>query len=157
MKRFLSLTGFTLIELALVGVLILVIIAGSMPLFRKTFRGLELENSARNIAKIVRYGQERAIVEANTFKINFDFDKKIYWLTQLDKGEFKKIKNERFGEIFSIPEAIAIEGDKKTAIFYPDGRSEKLDIKLTSGGESSYVTVSGRPGYVRISKNAPKN
>lgn len=147
--------GFTLIELALVAVVILIIISMSVPLFRKTFLRLELNNAALNIAKIIRFAEGRAITEGNIFKINFDFNKKTYWLTQNSDsapGAFKNLKNDRFGAIFTLPQNIGIKGEKNYAVFYPDGRSDKITIILNSPEDTLYINSLGKAGYVSISE-----
>ncbi len=153
-----KITGFTLIELAIITVIILIIIAGSIPLFGRTYRSLELNNCALNISKLIRFAQERAIVESNSLRINFDFTKKTYWLTaqDLQGSEFKAFKNDRFGAVFKIPDSMEIEGEKNLANFYPDGRSDKISIKLSSKDESLYLSTSLKAGYVNISKEDPE-
>ena len=72
--RQLRISGFTLLELTLVVLLIAVLIGLSTPLFRRTFSSIQIRNISFNIAKTVNYAQEMAIVEKVSYKLNFNYD-----------------------------------------------------------------------------------
>ncbi|MCK4462842.1 MAG: prepilin-type N-terminal cleavage/methylation domain-containing protein [Candidatus Omnitrophica bacterium] len=136
------LTGFTLIELVLVILLISILVALSTPLFRRTFSDLELRNTAFNITKLINYAQEMAIIERTNYKLNFDFKKGKYHLTYLvateDTPVYEKIEG-RHGKTFLVPRGLTLEGKKDEIIFYPDGRSDKVKLNLIDKNGKGYL------------------
>ena len=72
--------GFTLIELIIVAAIITVLIAVSSPLFKTTLRDVEMKDAAYNISKLIRLGQQRAIIEEKRHRLLIDFNKRAYYL-----------------------------------------------------------------------------
>jgi prepilin-type N-terminal cleavage/methylation domain-containing protein len=158
--------GFTLLELIIVATIIGVLVAASIPLFRTTFRDLELKDAAYNIGKLIRYGQQRAIIEERIYRLLFDFDKKTYRLAvkNEDRNEdiisaedkksptWKKIKG-RFGKYFSLPEDLRFKGEQNKITFLPNGRCDKFSIYLLNQKNKIItITTNGRAGYVEVSE-----
>lgn len=133
--------GFTFIELILVILIIAVIAALATPIFRRTFSGLQLKNSAFNISKIINYAEEMAIIEKFTYKVNFDFDEGKYWITRLDSWEegssYKRIGG-RYGRIFKVPRGLKIEGRETGILAFPDGTSDGGYFKVLNNSGQGY-------------------
>ena len=72
--------GFTLIELILVMVLLLVVLAVSAPSLQGFFKGRNLDSEARRILSLTVYGQSRAISEGIPMLLWFDPRQRIYGL-----------------------------------------------------------------------------
>lgn len=127
--------GFTLIELTLVTLLLLVIVGISVPVFKKTFQSLSAKDTSFNISKLINYAQEMAVLERKNFKIMFDFKKGSYQLFEIvpkaNQPSVKKIQS-RFGKLFTIPKDLTLRGEKKEVIFYPDGHCDDLTIYVVS-------------------------
>ena len=166
------LTGFTLIELIIVSAIIAVLIAVSSPLFRNTFRDLELKDSAYNVGKIIRYGQQRAIIEEKRYRLLFDFDKGSYRLQMESKRE-EIVEAEgddedapqkvtvrtweaaqgRFGGTYYLPENIDFKGDEDKIVFLPNGRCGTAEIYVYDKKNNLMrITTNGRAGYVEVSE-----
>lgn len=149
--------GFTLIELVLVIILISVITALSAPLFSRTFSDLVIRNTALDMAKMINYAQEMAIIEKSNYKLNIDSEKAKYWITRYKPAEegflYERIKG-RYGKMFFLPRGLALTCDKSGALFYPDGRSDKVEIKVRdkSSGETRIVKIKGFASRVQIRK-----
>ena len=129
--------GFTLLELILVVVIIIILVSLSTPLFRRTFSDLELKNTSFNIAKLVNYAQEMAIIEKVPHKLNFDFEEKQYWISKKNTtGEgpdFTRLTGKR-GRTLSLPQGLHFTGKTYEITFYPDGSCEKAEIIVVDGG-----------------------
>ena len=160
-RRFLSLTGFTFIELMLVVVLIGIMVGISTPIFRRTFGHLQLDNTSHNLAKLMRYAQQRAVVERQAHRIRFDSGKRTYWL-EIEKAKedpllaskgFVPIKG-RFGKRYLIPRGVvvAFKEEGATAVtFYPDGQADKVTLYISDRKANSYtLTTARRIGYVKV-------
>lgn len=117
-----NLYGFTLIELALVTLLILILMGLSTPLFRRTFQDLTIKDSAYSISKLMNYAREMAVLERKNFTVSFDFQKRQYRLLDV-KG--------KFGRVFTLPDGVYLYGAKTEVIFYPDGHCDEVSINIT--------------------------
>jgi type II secretory pathway pseudopilin PulG len=149
------LEGFTLIELVIVASLILVLVAVSNPLFRATFRDLELKDSAYNISKMIRYAQASAVMEEAKYKIVFDFDKRAYWLlVENEKSaetQFERVIG-RFKDRFYLPRDVFFTGENKELIFLPNGRCTKASVIVVDKDKKRgfEVKTTGKAGQIEI-------
>ncbi|MCQ9207713.1 MAG: prepilin-type N-terminal cleavage/methylation domain-containing protein, partial [Omnitrophica bacterium] len=98
--------GFTLIELVLVILLISILTAISTPLFRRTFSDIVLKNTAYDMAKVINYIGEMAIIEKVKYKLNLDFENGKYWITKYGLSEegvvYGRVSG-RYGKDFFLP------------------------------------------------------
>ena len=142
--------GFTLIELVLVIFLISILVALSTPLFKRTFTNLELKNASFNIAKIISYAREMAIVERANYRVNFDFEEGKIWITKLDPPDYKRIGG-RYGRPFPFPDGVTVEAESEEITFYPDGRSDRAEISITDkNGKGYLLRIRGFDSQVKI-------
>ena len=156
-----SLKSFSLIELLLVVVILGVIAGLAIPNFSQTYANLQLQETAKNIAYVMRYAQSQAVIKQKNFRLEFDEPDKAYWLTQsLDEGQGKNTKTAeafferilgRNGRTFNIPDELTLEILKPFVEFSPNGDIEKMRIFL-SNRKNKYFTVSTQEqtGYVLI-------
>jgi Tfp pilus assembly protein FimT len=157
-------SSFTLIELVLVILLISILTAISTPLFRRTFSDLIIKNAAFDLAKMVNYAQEMAIIEKVAYKMNFDFEGGKYWLTRYgpvegpdgpstgpDGSRYGKIEG-RYGRDYFLPRGLGLSCDKEGIVFYPDGRSDEAEIKISDekGETARFIRVKGFANRVKI-------
>ena len=149
-----SLTGFTLIELTLVTLLVLIIAGLSTPLFKKTLSDLSARNTSFSICKLINYAQEMAVLERKNYKISFDFKKGKYQLLEIAASAAKKPVYKRaagrFGKLFGLPQGLKLSGDRNGVVFYPDGHCDEIRVNvLTSAGGYS-VMVKGFGNMVQV-------
>ena len=165
--------GFTLIELVIVAAIILVLVAVSSPLFRATIRDLELQDATYNLSKLIKYGQQRAIIEEKKYRLLFDFDKGTYHLlveeekeeaategksssgtgsTSASGGGWKKTTG-RFGEYFYLPKGVKFKGETDRITFLPSGRCDKITLYVVGQKNKALeIKTNGRAGYVGVSE-----
>ncbi|MBN1872571.1 MAG: prepilin-type N-terminal cleavage/methylation domain-containing protein [Candidatus Omnitrophica bacterium] len=161
--------GFTLIELIIVAAIIVVLVAMSSPLFMATFRDLEVKNSLYDLGKIIKYAQERAIIEEKRYRLILSFDRNLYFLlsedANADKDEesgdssgggedagWEKVPG-KYGKVYHLPEGAEFQGEVDSLNFYPSGRCDSVTIQVKESDNESYeIKTNGRAGYVSISK-----
>lgn len=144
--------GFTLLELMLVAVIMLVLVTISTPLFKRTYEDLRLTSSAKEIASVMRFCRERAIFERKTFILNIDTEKKTYQVFAEDEDNEEPLPlKSRWGRIFRIPDGIDVEVDVKEIDFFPDGSTTPVSIYLTNKeGKAFTILIERDTGFVRV-------
>ncbi len=154
MKPLFHKRGFTLIELSLVALIIIIMVSISMPLFRRTYYDIQLDEASYNIAKFMNYGRARAVAEGAKTRLNFDFNTGKYWLTVNNDPEktdyFENIEG-KLGRLYTVPAGIEITGEENHLTFYPNGRSDgfKLSLKNRNGREKT-IDVAEETGEANI-------
>jgi Tfp pilus assembly protein FimT len=144
--------GFTIIEVALVSVIILIVITLSMPIFRRTYEDLRISSSAKDIAQMINFARERAVFERINYRFIIDDTANTYQvLAQYEeRGEFTPLKD-RWGRINKVPEDINIKVDIKSIDFLPNGISGGSVIHLANGKGKIYsITLDGKRGTVKV-------
>lgn len=151
--------GFTLIELLFVIVIIAITLGVSNPILRDTFDDIKLKTASQDIAGLIRYAQEQAIVKNAVIRLNIDSERQSYWLSQKNKNEEASDKEAfseeklsgRFGRTFYLSEGLTIEclpagrqGLKEAIDFQPDGQPDEAVIKL-SNAKGKAITISLTP------------
>ncbi|MCK4402053.1 prepilin-type N-terminal cleavage/methylation domain-containing protein, partial [bacterium] len=148
--------GLTFIELILVISILSILTAISTPMFRHTFDNLQVRNFCRDISKLSKYAQERAIMEQVLHRIDFDVNNKEYWVsTAKDPLNPEKLTglNNKFGRMRRFPPNIVLECAKPYAVFYPDGTADELTMYI-SGADGEVYTLTNKEttGYVKVFK-----
>ena len=151
--------GLTFIELILVISILGILTAISTPLFRHTFDNLQVSNLCRDISKLSKYAQERAIMEQIIHRIDFDVNNNEYWVSvakdPLNPEKFIRLNN-KFGRMRRFSPNIVLECAKPYAVFYPDGRADELTIYVAGAdGEVYTLTNKKTTGYVKVFKRLP--
>jgi Tfp pilus assembly protein FimT len=163
-------SGFTLIELTLVTVIILALVGLSVPLFKQTFSALSAKDTVFNISKLVSYAQEKAVIDRKNYKVIFDFNRREYQLFESGQsadGIVYKKAQDRFGKVFILPQGIFFhdpktnitqETDKeyrRQVVFYPDGHCDGILIDIVDKAGTGYsVALKGFGSLVQIKEVA---
>ena len=149
-------TGFTLIELLLVIVILAVILAVFLPLSTKSFRSLQLLDSTRNIISLMKYLQNKAILERETYSLDFDTAISCYSVSVKRNGhfeEFKEIKTSLLSkkslgpslkiELLVVKQKNFLDKEKSSICFYPDGSIDASELILVNSlGEKIAIRTS---------------
>lgn len=151
--------GFTLLELILVAVILIVITALAVPRFRGTFDYLQLQSLVSDVVSFAGYAQARAITGAEINRLIFDTEKKslgVDTYAGVESGDegaketWERIKGR------AVPDFISIElQDSRDAVkFYPDGTADKVTIKIgISSGRSFTISIDPLTGYAKAEES----
>lgn len=143
LRRNRSASGFTLIELALVTVIILVVMGLSAPIFRRTFSDLIIKDAAYSVSKMIGYAQERSIIERKLYRVRFDEARGTYDIQFYNEDVVPPVWQAlrgRFGRPYKLPDTVSFgEGTRKQLICYPDGQSDKATIRIMDKRGNGYV------------------
>jgi len=95
---------------------------------------------------LTHLARSRAISQGCTYRLNFDTEEGIYWLTVQEGGAFVEIEGD-YGRHFRLPVGVSIaldapsdEEELSYVRFYPDGRCDAATIEL-AGGEGDVLQV----------------
>lgn len=159
-RREISCRAFTLIELLIVTIILVVIVGISVPNFSPAYKKFQLQKTTDDLAYLMRYAQSRAIVRGVPVRIVFDPQGLSFWLEQAveqesqgfaDEEEVEYLRVEdRFGKAVEIPDGFELRRQQDTVTFYPDGRIEKLEIAVCIEERCFLVLTKGQRGHVRV-------
>ena len=103
-----SATGFTLIELILVMLILTTILGMAGPSLRGFFSRHQIDDTAARIIALTQFARSQAICEGRTYRLNFDESRKTYWLTVLDQGAYRDLYTE-WGRVFMLAPDISMQ------------------------------------------------
>jgi type II secretion system protein H len=143
-------SGFTLIELALVLIIMLVVFALVIPRLRDPGR-TELEAQSHRLALTFRLLRSEAVLNGGAYRLNYDLDQQRYWVTAADDSvdleQFAHdIGNLARGTKFEYPVSMIdvvlptlagkIAQGQVYTVFYPDGSVDPTVIHLGNGRDA---------------------
>jgi prepilin-type N-terminal cleavage/methylation domain-containing protein len=147
--------GFTLIELAVVILLIGVFFLLAIPKF-ENITDVNIKSASRRLGGTVRYLYSEAVFKKNVYKLLFDIDNGEYWIQVLDGNEFK-IPADPFLRKKKLPEGVYFKdiitqrsagktqkGSGEFILFMPTGFVEPAVIHLEAQGGVDY-TIATKP------------
>jgi prepilin-type N-terminal cleavage/methylation domain-containing protein len=143
--------GFTLIELAVVIVILGVMMTLVIPTFGE-ITGANLKRSTRHLTGMIRFLRDEAEAKKAVYRLRFDVQNGHYWTETLT------VASDRTAEFKRVPSAISTEGslsgntmfkDVKAAshpddpyiLFTPDGWVEKTFVYLRDGDGKDYTLI----------------
>lgn len=139
--------GFTLVEMLVVMVIMLLAYAMTAPMISAGVSGAELKAAARQIAAGLRKARSEAVVRKNEVALTVDV-------------ELRQFELSRDQRIYHLPEKIEVSlftaqselVDAKTGAirFYPDGSSTGGRVTLSRGERKYRVDVDWMTGQVKI-------
>ena len=164
-------TGFTLIELAMVMLVIAIIMAVAMPRVGGMLDRQQMQRTINVLRGTVRYLQARAALTKRVYRLMVDLDRHVLSICYLDVGAPEGCRPEPTRELrdYVLPEAVHIldvvtpQGEKIRAgiantHFHPSGFAETSIIHLGSDNQQRFTLMieplSGRikvyDGYVEL-------
>lgn len=148
--------GFTLLELLVVTLILMVLVGVSVPQFRRTFRHLQLQVFASDVATLLTYAHRRAVARGEVLRVHFDVAGRQYWLASAQDGspeaKFERVSG-KFGRVASVPGTISVASGTPDVTFYPDGRADRFEIFISEDGRAGYRVATDRTGRVSLSES----
>ncbi len=124
--------GFTLVEILLVVVIILIATAIAVPTFRGTFQSTQMRDAVRSTVRISRYARSQSILRQQPCVLDFTNG-----LVRLScgggtNGPAGEQITRRFPEDIQIAdfESVRSENDKKRVIFHASGMNDGFEVTL---------------------------
>ena len=101
-------TGFTLIELILVMLILCTVLGLAGPSLRGFFGRRQIDNTASRLLSLTQYARSQAICEGRSYRLNIDKDRGTYWLTVRDQGAYEDPGTE-WGRVLTLPTELSLE------------------------------------------------
>ncbi len=142
-------SGFTLMELILVLVLVVVISGIALPYFAGSYKGTKLRSAARTIDRMARYARSMAIMRDKTLTLALNHETMELFLgsasqtaTNAADGELDQDVLKRLGWVEGEAQAPETAGiDKEVHRFLPDGLSVRDFKKEWNEEDEPYETL----------------
>ncbi|KAF0134134.1 MAG: Uncharacterized protein FD145_890 [Candidatus Saganbacteria bacterium] len=162
--------GFSLVELVLVLIILIVLAAGSI-IYIGFFQGIKLQSAAEKLANDIKYAQNTAVSKTVWYGVKFEVDPvnrySIYYTDgttdtlEADPADFSKIlsvdTNEKFGAKIN---SVMLEGGQNQIEFNGLGHpytdylgwvvSNEGSIVLQSGSQTKTIKITPNTGNVVI-------
>lgn len=113
-------SGFTLIELALVGVLLAVFVGLTAPGFRHGFQRFTDERASSEMEDLSRLARSLAILRGVPYQLSFSNEEGSYRLMISDKGNFVPVEGTA-GRRHRLPEGAKPRGPSLAVTYLPNG------------------------------------
>ena len=133
--------GFTLLEMVVVLMIVMLMTAAVLPMYQGSVTWVRRDRATRDVLSYMKYAQERAIVDVTEYRFYLDTEKGAYWLMR-DEG--KKDDKEVFSEVKDagatrtyLPESLAFDRPKART----DKDRKAHFISFYPGGACDYATV----------------
>ncbi|MBN1844254.1 MAG: GspH/FimT family pseudopilin [Sedimentisphaerales bacterium] len=129
-------SGFTLLELVLVMLILCTVLAIAAPNLRGFFASREAKDAAEQIVALTQLASSQAVAEGRAYRLNLNIKEGFYWLSVQDEGVYRPLYTEQ-GRLFSLPRDTIMEVQGLTPLyedyyieFDPTGRSQAGRIRL---------------------------
>lgn len=147
-RRTVTSRGFTLLELVLVMMIMVIAVGIVAPRLANWNRGQDLRNAAEMFISVTRYARSQAIAEGTMYRIQFNAEAGEYQLKKQERvksadgfAQFIAI-NTTMGQLLKVPEGgkiqltvTTVDGqptDTTECInFYPNGRAQKATVIIS--------------------------
>jgi general secretion pathway protein H len=144
-------SGFTLLELIVVLILLGAAAAVVIPSFTGGFLGLQMETASRDLVTRMRQARVEAVAKQSVYRIILGGEE------QLDEAQYALA--DEYGRTlrsYNLPEGISLSLEEPLTIsFYPNGRSSGGRFGLRrDGGRELIIRVDPVTGFGKVLKSA---
>ena len=136
--------GFSLLELLTVILVMSTVVGLSVPRFSRSFKHLQVQVVANDIAKLLTYANRRAIAKGEILKVHFDTESKRYWVTRTDQSDLEEGASRVLSKLTQVrlmPESLSVKPSVPSVTFYPDGRADAFELVIVDGAADGYRLV----------------
>jgi prepilin-type N-terminal cleavage/methylation domain-containing protein len=152
--------GFTLLELALVLLVIGLVAAVTIPSLARGYASMQLRASGRDVLNVFRQAKEKAVTEQTEMQVTIDPSKHEFILTdEVGDGEKRfSLPKEVIISRVSFAGSDVVQGPVFVR-FLPNGSSDaaEVEIKPERGGPSIVIATDPIAGGARIKTSAGEN
>lgn len=148
--------GFTLLEILLV-TLVLVVIAGmTVPNFSPVWKRMLLKRDVQDMAYLIRYAQSRAITQGVAHRINFEQESGRYWLMEerplddKDSQDAWERVTGQYGRTRQLGAGVLTESSQDAVDLFSDGTISPLELRVCSGKICYLISTIGQRGRVHV-------
>ncbi|MBX7256371.1 MAG: prepilin-type N-terminal cleavage/methylation domain-containing protein [Candidatus Hydrogenedentes bacterium] len=160
-----SSAGFTLMELIIVLTIIAVMSATVVPVYHGSVSFIQRDRATRDFIALMKYAQERAIIDTVEYRFYMSPDKGAYWIMRYDKTDER---GERLfarpdggeGIVRHLPKTITLKKpkahlDRKAKAqyisFFPGGACDEAKLELTLDRRQKVtIDTKGRLGQFEV-------
>jgi type II secretion system protein H len=138
-------SGFTLLELVLVLVVLAAMFAAVAPTLSGFARGRKVEDTARQFVALTKWARCQAVSDGAVYELLINPSAGTWSLRVEDGDTFSEVASP-LGRVYSTPEEVRIETDipvvngQQAILFDPSGRSDVASIRFV--GVNSVIEVS---------------
>ncbi len=130
-------SGFTLLELVLVMVIICTVLGAASASLRGFFVSRKTDDVAVRILSLARLARSAAVSEGRPYRLVFDAGEGAFYLAAQRRGGFTRPRGGP-GRAFRLPDEVSLglevpgaAGGRDYVEFTPDGRAEPATVRLT--------------------------
>lgn len=151
-----GMSGFTLIEVVLVGALLAVMVGFAMPGLRGSFQRLAVERSASEIEELSRFARTSAIMRGVPYRLAISKDEGTYRLLRGETGNFVHVEGS-LGRPRHLPEGAKGEGPSRALTFFPNGTAAGGPLEVVRENETLWrLHVDPVLGETRVEEGVPE-
>ncbi len=157
-------SGFTLIELTLVLVIMAAVFALVIPRLRDPGRS-ELEAQSHHLVLTFRLLRSEAVLNGSAYRLNYDLDEQRYWVTpgdpEVDLAQFARdvgtlARGTRLEQPVAIVDVVLptlagkVSQGQIFTVFYPDGSIDPTVIHLANGRDAYTLWLNPMNGRLNM-------
>lgn len=149
-------SGFTLLEVLLVTLILVVITGVTVPNFSPVWKNLLLKQAVQDLAYHIRYAQSRSVTHNLRHRIQIESDGFEYWLAREESADEEGKETEwvrlegRYGRTQRFAEEFDVETRFDWIEFLPDGAISPFELQACSRGACYSVSTLGQRGRVHV-------
>ncbi|MFH1857130.1 MAG: prepilin-type N-terminal cleavage/methylation domain-containing protein [Candidatus Omnitrophota bacterium] len=155
--------AFTLIELLMALLILSIILAVFVPLSTKSFKNLQLTDTAKSIISIMKYLQNKAVLEGKIYRLDFDLENTAYSVSvqiEEEANKFQEVKTSLLSkkkltanlkiESLVIKHDDVRDEEETSVYFYLDGSMDEAEIVLAGCGGEKIAIQTNLSGEISV-------